>query len=90
MANKIYIETESMGKFALYSNSLPIIYICSYCKIKQLSRRFKAWRNITWEDSTDGRPSSYILVILVVIAFNKLPDDKKVISKGGMNKIVPL
>ena len=59
-------------------------------KIKQLSRRFKAWRNITWKDSTDGRPSSYLLVIVMVIAFDRMPDDKKVIRKGGMNRIVPL
>ena len=26
----------------------------------------------------------------MVIAFNRLPDDKKVESKGGMNRIVPL
>ena len=97
VANKIYITQESVGKKNLMWNSVLIVYhkplvsstdIC--VKIKQFSRRLKAWRNITWEDSTDGRPSSYLLVILVVIAFDTLPDDKKMITKGGMNKIVPL
>ena len=55
-----------------------------------MSRRLKAWRDITWKDSKDGRPKSYLLVILVVIAFKSLPADKQKMKKRKMNRIVPL
>ena len=63
-----------------------------HTQVKEFCRRFKAWRTISWEESTDqdGQPKSYLLTILVVIAFDRLPDDKKEMKKRRMNRIVPL
>ena len=45
--------------------------------MKRLIARFKAWRNDTWGDSNNGRPKSYLLSLLVVIAYYRAPDDLK-------------
>ena len=74
----------------LHYDLLIVRYVYTHLQVKEFCRRFKAWKTITWKESTDGRPSSYLLTILVVIAFSKLPDDKKKMKKRKMNRIVPL
>ena len=37
--------------------------------MKEYIRRAKAWRNREWMGSTKGRPSSYLISLLVVKAY---------------------
>lgn len=57
--------------------------------VKQLIRRAKAWRNIQWKYSKEGKPKSYCLSILVIIAYDRLPPEKKVVRRKGLKKLVP-
>jgi hypothetical protein len=50
-------------------------------QIKEFSKRAKKWRNDTWpKDSVDGgkgRPSSYLMSLLVVLAYQEATPTKK-------------
>lgn len=43
-----------------------------------------------WKDSKDGQPSSYLLSILVTIAFARIPDEMKKKKKRGMKQLIPM
>ena len=45
-------------------------------KVKVLVGRFKAWRNDldVWKQSSDGRPKSYFMTLLVIAAYNSAPE----------------
>lgn len=40
-------------------------------EVKEYIRRAKIWRNTHWEKGERGRPSSYLMSLLVLKAFNK-------------------
>lgn len=62
----------------------------TFSQAKEFVRRAKAWRNIEWGDSNVGKPKSYMMSILIIIAFDRMPSDLKQIQRGGIHKLVPL
>ena len=38
-------------------------------QVREYIKRAKAWRNNTWRDDEDGRPSSYLMEVLVIKAY---------------------
>ena len=62
----------------------------TFLQAKEFIRRAKAWRNIEWRDSNIGKPKSYMMSILVIIAFDRMPFDMKKLRRGGMYNLVPL
>lgn len=40
-------------------------------RVHELIRRAKAWRNVTWGTSGDGRPKSYLVSLLVITAYDR-------------------
>jgi hypothetical protein len=57
------------------------LYMHACMQIKDFSKRAKKWRNDKWpEDSIyggEGRPSSYLMSLLVVLAYHKATPTKK-------------
>ena len=79
VANRFLESPNGLGKVNLYTwykkvSSLPQI-LC--IQVKQLIRRAKAWRNIHWKDSKEGKPKLYCLSILVIIAYDRLPPERE-------------
>ena len=50
-----------------------------YMQIKEFSKRAKKWRNDTWpkDSGGEGRPSSYLMSLLVVLAYREATPTKK-------------
>lgn len=44
-------------------------YLCISLQVLEYIRRAKAWRNNTWNDDESGRPSSYMVELLVIKAY---------------------
>ena len=45
-------------------------------KTKDYIRRAKAWRNSVWSGSKDGKPSSFLMSLLVVRAYENAGRDR--------------
>ena len=46
--------------------------------MKELIRRAKAWRNVTWkhEDGKSEKPKSYLISLLVIKAYSEVASNK--------------
>jgi DNA-directed RNA polymerase specialized sigma24 family protein len=41
-------------------------------QVRELIRRAKAWRNVTWGDNKVGKPKSYLISLLVITAYDRV------------------
>ncbi len=51
------------------------VFVC--LQVNELIRRAKAWRIRSWEDESERvtRPRAYLLSVLVITAYHRVPDD---------------
>ncbi len=48
-----------------------------HLQVKILIRRFKMWRNGTWDTMINGCPKSYLISMLVLISYDRAPAEIK-------------
>ena len=74
MASAILQETATPGENYLASTFSPqlLLYLL---QVKEYARKAKEWRNEQWPEgsSGSGRPSSYLMSLLVVMAYERNP-----------------
>ncbi|MCG8621465.1 MAG: hypothetical protein MJE68_05610 [Proteobacteria bacterium] len=68
-------------EISLGRGAKPPIEFCACMQIKDFSKRAKKWRNDTWPKDSyyggEGRPSSYLMSLLVVLAYEEATPTKK-------------
>ena len=74
-----------------FSKASPTRYACvqfantkkfkhNFLKVKEYIRRAKAWRNRVWGQIPDGRPSSYLMSLLVVKAYETIHSGETLVT----------
>ncbi|XP_065890980.1 2'-5'-oligoadenylate synthase 2-like [Dysidea avara] len=83
------IDKQNISLFNCSAAKWQVEFVQHYHKAHEYIKQAKAWRNNTWRDDEDGRPSSYLMELLVIKAYeNGGSRDEPLVIKQELVKLV--